>query len=156
MTRKRYAHRNSACGRRRAPVSRQPCADLQWQWPRYEMQAVRRTTEHPEGESWPGNHRYADGPEKGQPLKAVGKAAPNYERQMRASATLFSSWKNSLVRCHLRLHTGSKTRSQFVKCGSIAQLEWGRLKWVKAFSKSRRSFAGIPAIRRVESSVVLF
>ncbi len=41
--------------------------------PRYEMQAIRRTTEHPEGEPWPGNHKYVDGPMMGQPVEGCGE-----------------------------------------------------------------------------------
>jgi hypothetical protein len=36
----------------------------------YKMQAIRRTREHPEGEAWPGERRYLDGPLKGHPLEA--------------------------------------------------------------------------------------
>ncbi len=34
---------------------------------RFEMQAVRRTQRHPQGEPWPGKYRYAAGDLKGQP-----------------------------------------------------------------------------------------
>jgi hypothetical protein len=47
---------------------------------RYEMRAARRTQKHPEGEPWPGNYKYADGPKKGQPVEPCGDGCPDLER----------------------------------------------------------------------------
>ncbi len=75
--------------------------------PRYEMQAIRRTTEHPEGEPWPGNHTYADAPNEGQSKTSV----PNLSN---AVAQLHSwnggrlKWVRAIlkVRPELRWHPG--------------------------------------------------
>ena len=45
--------------------------------PRFEMQAVRKTQKHPEGEPWPGNYKYLDGPKKGQPVEPCGDGCPD-------------------------------------------------------------------------------
>ncbi len=107
--------------------------------PRYEMQAVRRTTEHPEGESWPGNHRYADGPEKGQPIEGCGEGCPELASgKCGPSADLyFILDKFPSLGAICRLHTGSKTSVPNLS-NAVAQLHsWngGRLKWVKAILK---------------------
>jgi hypothetical protein len=107
--------------------------------PRYEMQAVRRTTEHPEGESWPGNHRYADGPEKGQPIEGCGEGCPELASgKCGPSADLyFILEKFPSLGAICRLHTGSKTSVPNLS-NAVAQLHsWngGRLKWVKAILK---------------------
>ena len=47
--------------------------------PRFEMQATRRTPKHPEGEAWPGNYKYLDGPNKGQPVEPCGDGCPDLE-----------------------------------------------------------------------------
>ena len=107
--------------------------------PRYEMQAIRRTTEHPEGEPWPGNHKYADGPEKGQPIEACGEGCPELESgKCGPSADLyFILEKFPSLGAICRLHTGSKTSVPNLS-NAVAQLHsWnaGRLKWVRAILK---------------------
>jgi hypothetical protein len=44
------------------------------------MHATRKTSKHPEGEAWPGNYRYVDGPTKGQPVEPCGDGCPDLER----------------------------------------------------------------------------
>jgi hypothetical protein len=107
--------------------------------PRFEMQAIRRTTEHPEGESWPGNHKYADGPMEGQPIEGCGEGCPELESgKCGPSADLyFILEKFPSLGAICRLHTGSKTSVPNLS-NAVAQLHsWngGRLKWVKALLK---------------------
>jgi Recombination directionality factor-like len=109
--------------------------------PRHEMQAIRRTTEHPEGESWPGNHKYADGPEEGQPIEGCGEGCPELASgKCGPSADLyFILEKFPSLGAICRLHTGSKTSVPNLS-NAVAQLHsWngGRLKWVKAILKVR-------------------
>jgi len=107
--------------------------------PRYEMQAIRRTAEHPEGESWPGNHKYADGPNQGQPIEGCGEGCPELESgKCGPSADLyFVLEKFPSLGAICRLHTGSKTSVPNLS-NAVAQLHgWngGRLKWVRAILK---------------------
>jgi hypothetical protein len=107
--------------------------------PRFEMQAIRRTTEHPEGESWPGSHKYADGPEEGQPIEGCGEGCPELASgKCGPSADLyFILEKFPSLGAICRLHTGSKTSVPNLS-NAVAQLHsWngGRLKWVKAVLK---------------------
>jgi hypothetical protein len=107
--------------------------------PRYEMQAIRRTTEHPEGESWPGKHRYADGPKKGQPIEGCSERCPELgSGKCGPSADLyFILEKFPSLGAICRLHTGSKTSVPNLS-NAVAQLHsWngGRLKWVRAILK---------------------
>lgn len=107
--------------------------------PRYEMQATRRTTEHPEGESWPGKHKYADGPKKDQLIEGCGEGCPELESgKCGPSADLyFILEKFPSLGAICRLHTGSKTSVPNLS-NAVAQLHsWngGRLKWVKAILK---------------------
>jgi hypothetical protein len=107
--------------------------------PRYEMQATRRTTGHPEGESWPGNHKYVDGPMKGQPIEGCGEGCPELESgKCGPSADLyFILEKFPSLGAICRLHTGSKTSVPNLS-NAVAQLHsWngGRLKWVRAILK---------------------
>jgi hypothetical protein len=107
--------------------------------PRYEMQAIRRTTEHPEGEPWPANHRYADGPMEGQPIEGCGEGCPELASgKCGPSADLyFILEKFPSLGAICRLHTGSKTSVPNLS-NAVAQLHsWngGRLKWVKAILK---------------------
>lgn len=116
-------------------MSRRACADRQC----YEMQAIRRTTEHPEGEAWPGNHKYAEGPKKGQPIEGCGEGCPELESgKCGPSADLyFILEKFPSLGAICRLHTGSKTSVPNLS-NAVAQLHnWngGRLKWVRAILK---------------------
>jgi hypothetical protein len=104
--------------------------------PRYEMHAIRRTTEHPEGESWPGNHKYLEGSKLGRPIESCGAGCPELESgKCGPSADLyFILEKFPSLGAICRLHTGSKTSVPNLS-NAVAQLHsWngGRLKWVKA------------------------
>ena len=107
--------------------------------PRYEMQAIRRTTVHPEGESWPGNHKYLDGPREGKAIEGCGEGCPELASgKCGPSADLyFILEKFPSLGAICRLHTGSKTSVPNLS-NAVAQLHsWngGRLKWVKAVLK---------------------
>src|SRR5260370_6707364 len=123
------------------------------------MQAIGRTTEHPEGEPWPGNHRYADGPMKGQPIEGCGEGCPELESgKCGPSADLyFILEKLPSLGAICRLHTGSKTSVRNLS-NAVAQLHsWngGRLKWVKAILKVRLELRWHPGqFGEWESSVV--
>jgi hypothetical protein len=127
--------------------------------PSYEMQAIRRTTEHPEGESWPGNHKYADGPMEGQPIEGCGEGCPELESgKCGPSADLyFILEKFPSLGAICRLHTGSKTSVPNLS-NAVAQLHsWngGRLKWVRAVLKVRPELRWHPGqFGEWESSVV--
>lgn len=43
------------------------------------MRAIRKTNSHPEGEPWPGEYRYNEGPNKGQPVEGCGDGCPDLE-----------------------------------------------------------------------------
>ncbi len=127
--------------------------------PRYEMQATRRTTEHPEGESWPGNRTYLDGPMAGQPIEGCGQGCPELDSgKCGPSADLyFILEKFPSLGAICRLHTGSKTSVPNLS-NAVAQLHsWngGRLKWVKAALKVRPELRWHPGqFGEWESSVV--
>jgi len=127
--------------------------------PRYEMQAIRRTTEHPEGEPWPGNHKYVDGPLEGQPIEGCGEGCPELESgRCGPSADLyFILEKFPSLGAICRLHTGSKTSVPNLS-NAVAQLHsWhgGRLKWVKSILKVRPELRWHPGqFGEWESSVV--
>ena len=95
--------------------------------PLYEMQAIRRTTEHPEGESWPGNRKYAEGSKDGQPIEGCGEGCPELESgKCGPSADLYfilEKFPSLGAICHL--HTGSKTSVPNLS-NAVAQLhrEW--------------------------------
>jgi recombination directionality factor gp3-like protein len=127
--------------------------------PRYEMQAIRRTTEHPEGEAWPGNQKYAVGPKEGQPIEGCGEGCPELESgKCGPSADLyFILEKFPSLGAICRLHTGSKTSVPNLS-NAVAQLHsWngGRLKWVKATLKVKPELRWHPGqFGEWESSVV--
>ena len=127
--------------------------------PRYEMQAIRRTTEHPEGESWPGNHEYAAGPKEGQPIEGCGEGCPELESgKCGPSADLyFILEKFPSLGAICRLHTGSKTSVPNLS-NAVAQLHsWngGRLKWFKATLKVKPELRWHPGqFGEWESSIV--
>jgi len=107
--------------------------------PRHEMRAIRRTTEHPEGEFWPGNHKYEDGPREGQAIEGCGEGCPDLENgKCGPSADLyFVLEKFPSLGSVCRLHTGSRTSVANLS-NAVAQLHsynGGRLKWVKATLK---------------------
>src|SRR5438094_2626006 len=127
--------------------------------PHYEMQALRRTAEHPEGERWPGSRKYADGPKKGQPIEGCRDGCPDLESgKCGPSADLYfilQKFPNLGAVC--RLHTGSKTSVPNLS-NAVAQLHsWngGRLKWVKAILRVRPELRWHPGqFSEWESSVV--
>jgi hypothetical protein len=127
--------------------------------PRYELHATRRTTEHPEGEPWPGDHKYLDGPEKGRPIEGCGEGCPELESgKCGPSADLyFILEKYPSLGAICRLHTGSKTSVPNLS-NAVAQLHsWNgdRLKWVKAILKVRPELRWHPGqFGEWESSVV--
>jgi hypothetical protein len=127
--------------------------------PRYEMQAIRRTAEHPEGESWPGNHKYVDGPREGQPIEACGEGCPDLESgKCGPSADIyFMLEKFPSLGAICRLHTGSKTSVPNLS-NAVAQLHsWngGRLKWFKATLKVKPELRWHPGqFGEWESSIV--
>jgi hypothetical protein len=127
--------------------------------PHYEMQAIRRTTEHPEGEPWPGNHKYVDGPMMGHPVEGCGEGCPELESgKCGPSADLyFILEKFPSLGAICRLHTGSKTSVPNLS-NAVAQLHsWngGRLKWVRAILKVRPELRWHPGPYGAwESSVV--
>jgi len=127
--------------------------------PHYEMQAIRRTAEHPEGESWPGNHKYVDGPMMGQPVEGCGEGCPELESgKCGPSADLyFILEKFPSLGAICRLHTGSKTSVPNLS-NAVAQLHsWngGRLKWVRAILRVRPELRWHPGqFGEWESSVV--
>ena len=56
----------------------------------YQMQAIRKTTAHPEGELWPGEYKYGPGPRKGQPYEPCGDGCPELESgKCKPSGTLY-------------------------------------------------------------------
>jgi hypothetical protein len=105
----------------------------------YKMRAIRRTREHPEGEPWPGERRYLEGPLKGQPLEACGSGCPELESgNCGPSGDLhFILEKFPTLGAICRLHTGGKTSVPNLS-NAVAQLHsWNghRLKGVKATLK---------------------
>jgi hypothetical protein len=127
--------------------------------PHYDMQAIRRTAEHPEGEPWPGNHRYLEGSKQGRPIEGCGEGCPELESgKCGPSADLyFILEKFPSLGAICRLHTGSKTSVPNLS-NAVAQLHsWngGRLKWVKAILKVRPELRWHPGqFGAWESSVV--
>lgn len=105
----------------------------------YQMKAIRRTREHPEGEPWPGERRYVAGPLKGQPVEGCGAGCPELESgNCGPSGDLyFILEKFPSLGAICRLHTGGKTSVPNLS-NAVAQLHsWngGRLKGVKAILK---------------------
>jgi len=107
---------------------------------RFEMQAIRRTQKHPEGEAWPGNYKYVDGPKKGQPVESCGDGCPDLERgECRPSGDLyFMLEKFPVFGTICRLHTSSYRSVRNLSTGlmQIRRLNGGRLTGVKAILKA--------------------
>ena len=107
---------------------------------RFEMQAIRRTQKHPEGEAWPGNYKYVDGPKKGQPVESCGDGCPDLERgDCRPSGDLyFMLEKFPVLGTICRLHTSSYRSVRNLSTGlmQIRRLNGGRLTGVKAILKA--------------------
>lgn len=107
---------------------------------RSEMQAIRRTQKHPEGEAWPGNYKYVDGPKKSQPVEPCGDGCPDLERgDCRPSGDLyFILEKFPVFGTICRLHTSSYRSVRNLSTGlmQIRRLNGGRLTGVKAILKA--------------------
>ena len=108
--------------------------------PRFEMQAVRKTQKHPEGEPWPGNYKYLDGPKKGQPVEPCGDGCPDLVRRLcRPSGDLYFILENFPVFGTIcRLHTSSYRSVRNLSNGlmQIRRLNGGHLTGVKAVLKA--------------------
>jgi Recombination directionality factor-like len=106
----------------------------------FEMQATRRTQKHPEGEAWPGNYKYVDGPKKGQAVEPCGEGCPDLERRdCRPSGDLyFILEKFPMFGAICRLHTSSYRSVRNLSNGlmQIRRLNGGRLTGIKAILKA--------------------
>ena len=107
---------------------------------RFEMQAIRKTQKHPEGEAWPGNYKYLDGPKKGQPVESCGEECPELARRVcRPSGDLyFILEKSPILGTICRLHTSSYRSVRNLSNGlmQIRRLNGGHLTGVKAILKA--------------------
>jgi hypothetical protein len=107
---------------------------------RYEMQATRRTQKHPEGEDWPGNYKYAEGPKKGQPVEPCGDGCSDLERgDCKPSGDLyFILEKFPTFGAICRLHTSSYRSIRNLSNGlmQIRRLNGGGLSGIKAILKA--------------------
>ena len=107
---------------------------------RFEMRALRRTQKHPEGEPWPGNYKYADGPKKTQTVEPCGEGCPDLERgDCRPSGDLyFILEKFPTLGAICRLHTSSYRSIRNLSNGlmQIRRLNSGRLTGIKATLKA--------------------
>jgi Recombination directionality factor-like len=107
---------------------------------RYEMRATRRTQKHPEGEEWPGNYKYVDGPKKGQPVEPCGDGCPDLERgDCKPSGDLyFILEKFPTFGAICRLHTSSYRSIRNLSNGlmQIRRLNGGSLSGIKAILKA--------------------
>jgi len=107
---------------------------------RFEMRALRRTQKHPEGEPWPGNYKYADGPKKGQAVEPCGDGCPDLERSdCKPSGDLyFILEKFPTFGAICRLHTSSYRSIRNLSNGlmQIRRLNGGRLTGIRATVKA--------------------
>jgi hypothetical protein len=107
---------------------------------RFEMRAIRRTQKHADGEPWPGNYRYADGPKKGQPVEPCGEGCPDLERgDCKPSGDLyFILEKFPTLGAICRLHTSSYRSIRNLSNGlmQIRRLNGGRLTAIKGVLKA--------------------
>jgi Recombination directionality factor-like len=107
---------------------------------RLEMQATRRTQKHPEGEPWPGNYKYVEGPKKGETVEPCGDGCPDLERgDCRPSGDLyFILEKFPIFGAICRLHTSSyrSVRNLSNSLMQIRRLNGGRLTGIKAILKA--------------------
>jgi hypothetical protein len=107
---------------------------------RYEMQAIRRTAKHPEGELWPGKYHYTEGPNKGQPVEPCGDGCPDLERgDCKPSGDLhFMLERFPRLGAVCRLHTSSYRSIRNLSNGlmQIRRLNGGHLAGVKAVLKA--------------------
>jgi Recombination directionality factor-like len=107
---------------------------------KYEMRAVRRTQKHPEGEPWPGNYKYVDGPKKGRPVEPCGGGCSDLERgDCKPSGDLyFILEKFPTLGAVCRLHTSSYRSIRNLSNGlmQIRRFNGGRLAEIKAVLKA--------------------
>jgi hypothetical protein len=107
---------------------------------RYEMRAIRKTRQHPEGEVWPGQYRYAGGPKKDQPYESCGDGCPDLERgDCRPSGDLyFMLEKFPKLGAVCRLHTSSYRSVRNLSNGlmQIRRFHGNRLSGVKALLRA--------------------
>lgn len=107
---------------------------------RFEMQATRRTQKQPEGEPWPGNYKYIEGPQKGLPVEPCGDGCPDLERgDCRPSGDLyFILEKFPTFGAICRLHTSSYRSIRNLSNGlmQIRRLNGDRLTGIKATLKA--------------------
>lgn len=107
---------------------------------RFEMQATRRTQKHPEGEPWPANYRYIEGPQKGEPVEPCGDGCPDLERRdCRPSGDLyFILEKFPTFGAICRIHTSSYRSVRNLSNGlmQIRRLNGGHLTGIKATLKA--------------------
>jgi hypothetical protein len=102
---------------------------------RYEMRATRRTQKHPEGEPWPGNYKYVEGPKKGHAVEACGDGCPDLEGGdcKRSDDLYFILEKFPTFGAICRLHTSSYRSIRNLSNGlmQIRRLNGGRLTGIK-------------------------
>ena len=129
---------------------------------RYEMQATRRTQKRPEGEPWPGNYKYVEGPKKGQPVEPCGDGCPDLERgDCKPSGDLyFILEKFPTFGAICRLHTSSYRSIRNLSNGlmQIRRLNGGRLTGIKAVLKAspeKISYSDQDGIRHTSVAYIL-
>ncbi|MFZ0520086.1 MAG: hypothetical protein WAL95_03630 [Candidatus Acidiferrales bacterium] len=129
---------------------------------RYEMRARRRTQKHPEGEDWPGNYKYVDGPKKGQRVEPCGDGCPDLQRgDCKPSGDLyFILEKFPTFGAICRLHTSSYRSIRNLSNGlmQIRRLNGGGLSGIKATLKAspeRISYADHEGTRRASVAYIL-
>jgi len=107
---------------------------------RYEMRAIRKTRQHPEGEVWPGQYRYAAGPKKDQPYESCGDGCPDLGRgDCRPSGDLyFMLEKFPKLGAVCRLHTSSYRSVRNLSNGlmQIRRFHGNRLSGIKALLRA--------------------
>jgi hypothetical protein len=107
---------------------------------RYEMRAIRKTRQHPEGEAWPGQYKYVSGPKKDQPYELCGDGCPDLERgDCRPSGDLyFMLEKFPKLGAVCRLHTSSYRSVRNLSNGlmQIRRFHGNRLSGVKALLRA--------------------
>jgi len=128
----------------------------------YEMRATRRTQKHPEGETWPGNYKYVDGPKKGQPVEPCGDGCPDLEcGSCKPSGDLyFILEKFPTFGAICRLHTSSYRSIRNLSNGlmQIRRLNGGSLSGIKATLKAspeRVSYADGDGTRHTSVAYIL-
>jgi hypothetical protein len=129
---------------------------------RFEMRATRRTQEHPEGEPWPENYTYAEGPKAGQPVEPCGDGCPDLERgDCKPSGDLyFILEKFPTFGAICRLHTSSYRSIRNLSNGlmQIRRMNGGRLTGIKAILKAspeRIAYSDRGGTRRTSVAYIL-